>query len=132
MGGDSRFFTEPRSKDFYDQPKASLPLPAPNISRSIPKQRGNQSESPTATTISTFVATKTTGKREPAHQIPPAPNINMMSARNRQGNTALKQIEELRLTKKKNDEIRKKQEEEENQEGQGARSTAEGSRGREV
>jgi hypothetical protein len=37
----------------------------------------------------------------------------MISARNRQGNTALKQIEELRLTKKKNDEIRKKQEEEE-------------------
>jgi hypothetical protein len=113
-GGGSRFFTEPRFKDFYDQLKASLLPPAPNISRSIPKQRGNQSESPTATTISTCVATKTTEKREPAHQIPPAPNINMMSARNRQDNTALKQIQELCLTnKKKNDEIRKKQEEEE-------------------
>ncbi len=31
MGGGSRFFTEPRSKDFYDQPKAPLPPPAPNI-----------------------------------------------------------------------------------------------------
>jgi hypothetical protein len=31
-GGDLRFFTEMCSKEFYNQPKASLPLPAPNIS----------------------------------------------------------------------------------------------------
>jgi hypothetical protein len=31
-GGGSRFFTEPSSKDVYDQPKASVPPPAPNIS----------------------------------------------------------------------------------------------------
>jgi hypothetical protein len=33
-GGGLRFFTEPYSKQFYDQPKAPLPLPAPNISLS--------------------------------------------------------------------------------------------------
>ncbi len=31
-GGGSRFFTEPHCKEFYDQPKAPLPPPAPNIS----------------------------------------------------------------------------------------------------
>ncbi len=31
-GEGSRFFTEPCSKEFYDQPKAPLPPPAPNIS----------------------------------------------------------------------------------------------------
>jgi hypothetical protein len=31
-GGGLRFFTEPRSKEFCDQPKAPLPPPAPNIS----------------------------------------------------------------------------------------------------
>ncbi len=41
-GGGSRFFTEPRSKDFYDQPKAPLPPLAPNINRSIPKLSGNR------------------------------------------------------------------------------------------
>jgi hypothetical protein len=34
-GGGSRFFTEPRSKETYDQPKAPLPPPAPNISPKI-------------------------------------------------------------------------------------------------
>jgi hypothetical protein len=31
-GGGSRYFIKPHSTDFYDQPKASLPPPAPNIS----------------------------------------------------------------------------------------------------
>jgi hypothetical protein len=35
-GGGSRFFTEPRPQKFYNQPKAPLPPPAPNISHCWP------------------------------------------------------------------------------------------------
>jgi hypothetical protein len=49
-GGGLRFFTEPRPKKFYDQPKAPLPPPAPNISHCWPSydqfQKTKWSKSP--------------------------------------------------------------------------------------